>query len=162
MVAVGGLRALATGVMPESNIEAWAASVGSNRDRASAWKPQLDLNVAEPDFDKVRTLANCIRETLLQAAEKKAAAPLDAMDAAELEPARAAAAELNGMLSQYNDQVTEANASIEAFKKGLADENVSTLQQQVAALKLQMVRHSDVVVGLVAERAQADENRKTA
>lgn len=162
MATVGGLRALATAVMPEPNIEAWAASVGSNRDRAGAWKPQLDLEVQGPDFDKVRALATTIRETFLRTAEKKAAAPLDAMDVAELAPARAAAADLNSLLQHYNEQVIGANARIEAFKKGLANENVPTLQQQVAALKLQKVRHSDVVVAVVAERAQADENRKTA
>lgn len=162
MVTVGGLRALATAVMPEPNIEAWATSVGSNRDRAGAWRPQLDLKVEGPDFDKVRALATTIRETFLQAAEKKAAAPLDAMDVAELKPARAAAAELSDLLQQYNEFVAEANSSIEAFKKGLANENVPTLQQQVTALWLQKARHSDAVVALVAERAQADKNRKTA
>lgn len=117
MATVGGLRALATAVMPEPNIEAWATSVGSNLDRAGAWKPQLDLKADGPDFDKVRALAITIRETFLHTVEKKAAAPLDAMDVAELEPARAAAAELDSLLRQYNNQVTEANTSIEAFKK---------------------------------------------
>lgn len=162
MATVGGLRTLVTAVMQEPNIEAWAMSVGSNRDRAGAWQPQLDLKVEGPDFDKVRALATTIRETFLQAAAKKAAAPLDALDLAELTPARAAAAELSDLLQQCNDRVAGANASIEAFKKDLANENVPTLQQQVAVLRLQKVRHSDAVVALVAERARADENRQTA
>lgn len=162
MTTVGGLRALATAVLPEANIEAWATAVGSNRDRAAAWKPQLDLKADSPDFDKVRALAATVRQTFQQAAEKKAAAPLDAMDVSELQLARDAVAELNGLLQQYNDGVAEANTSIDGFKKSLANENVQTLQQQVAALRFQKVRHSDAVVAIVAERSQADENRKTA
>lgn len=162
MSKVGGLRALATAVLPEADIEAWIVAVAANRDRADAWKPQLDLRVIDPDFDLVRGLAASVRETFLKTAEKKAGAPLDAIDASDLEPARVAAAELIGLLQQYNDRVAEANASIETFKTGLANENVSILQQQVAALHLQQVRHSDTVAALVAERAQADEDRKSA
>jgi wobble nucleotide-excising tRNase len=162
MTAVGGLRGLATSVLPRPDIEAWAAAVAANGDRAGAWKPQLELNVDGPDFESVHALAGTVRDTLLQAAEKKAAAPLDAMDVSALEPARAAVAELGALLQQYNDRVAEANKSIEEFKKGLATENVQTLQAQVASLKLQKTRHSDAVVTLVAERVQADENRKTA
>jgi wobble nucleotide-excising tRNase len=162
MTKVGGLRALAAAVLLEPNIEAWSTAVGSNRDRAAAWRPQLDLKVDGPDFDKVRALADTVHQTFRQAAEKKAAAPLDAMDVAELEPARAAVAELEDLLRQYNDAIGEANASIESFKKGLATENAQTLQQQVATLKLQKVRYSDAVAALVEERTRAEENRKTA
>lgn len=162
MAAIGGLRALATAVLAEASIEAWVASVGSNRDRAGAWKPQLDLKADGPDFERVRSLVATVRESFSQAAERKAAAPLDVLDVAVLEPARTAAAELDALLQRYNDEVAAANTSIEAFKKGLANEDVPALQRQVAALKLQKVRHSDAVVALVAERAQADENRKTA
>lgn len=162
MTAVGGMRGLATSVLPGPDIEAWAAAVTANRDRSGAWRPQLELKVDGPDFENVRALAGTVRDTLLQAAEKKAAAPLNAMDVSALDPARAAIAELGSLLQQYNNQVVEANKSIEEFKKGLATENVQTLQTQVASLKLQKIRHSDVVVTLVADRVQADENRKTA
>lgn len=162
MKKVGGLRAFATGVMPESSIEAWVVAVVSNNDRAAAWKPQLDVTADTPDFDKVRALADVIRQTFQQVAAEKAARPLDSLTANALQPAREALAELNLLLQTYNDQVSSANAEIETFKQGLVNENVQTLQQQVSALKLQQVRYSDAVVALVQERAQADQDRTTA
>lgn len=159
MRQVASLRSLVDAVMPSSAIDTWVNECTANRDRANGWKPQLEFEVAEPNFEKVRELAVEVRHTFQQAAEQKAGAPLDAVDPAVLEAARSAAAELDGALKTYNDGIATVNSAIDQFKKGLAAENVPALQQQVSTLGLRKVRHSEAVVALINERTKADERR---
>lgn len=161
MRQVGRLRTLADEVLTTAAIDTWFNECTANRDRVDGWKPQLELKVEAPDHDKVRKLAVAVREAFQRAAEKKASAPLDTLDLAILEPARSAAKELEVLLTDYNEDVANANSLIEQFKRGLAAENVPALQEQVATLNIQKVRHSQVVVALVNERTQAGERRST-
>lgn len=134
--SIGELTRRPDQMLPAKLIQAWTASAITNSERVQAWRPQLELNVALLDVKHLAELAEVVRSTLAAAADRKAAAPLEALDVAVLLPAKDAAKQISTMQADYLASVSEANKAIDAFRAGLAAEDDAQLQRQIDRLKL--------------------------
>ncbi len=156
---IQSLPALAHRSLSDDTINSWANEVQANSDRAQAWIEQLQLDCPALDTAELKVFAKEIRDCLKKAAEAKAKHPLEPLDRGILKQAIDARDAIMQALSGYNAAVEAANTKIADFKKGLQAENKTQLEESLARLQLQKVRHSAEVIAIVDERKQADDDR---
>lgn len=159
MRKVAGLPAAAASQLAESTIAGWEAECRANGDRAAAWSAQVKFECPSPDFVALRGHAVALRGTLEQAAVLKAQSPLSAVAPASIARASEAWISVEQTSAEYNQRVAAANDAIAHFRKGLAGESRTTLEGQLATVRLRKARHSLEVAAIVEERRQADELR---
>lgn len=154
-----GLSAAAGGIDPDKAVASWQSEHQANVERITSWTSQLKLECPPPDFVQLLSLVAKIRDALQRAAATKAERPLEAVGTEDIAEARAAMSALNCALTQYNDAIVTADEAIGAFKNGLAAENISSLQLELASAKLRKTRHLPEVVEIINQRNSADEER---
>ena len=156
------LCATAAKTFPAASIATWEQAWQANADRAAAWSGELEFDHLALDFESFRNHAETIQAQLTGAAQAKEKSPLSVVDSAPVEDARADLAEVESALAAYNLAIAKVNASIAAFKMGLANEDLKKLEGAVRLVQSQKRRHSTEVETIVTERTKADDARSKA
>ncbi|MFS2047943.1 AAA family ATPase [Variovorax sp. Varisp41] len=162
MAEVHDLERLALNSLDPGGIAAFERTEEANRERINVWSPQLALTLDLPDINATRKQMAAAKVRLDGIVCEKLHAPLVAVSDAELNDIQTSLLEAFAVVTRYNQQVVAANKLIAEYQAKLASEKVSTLQEQLAAMRANKTRFQPEVVALVAERQQADTDRNTA
>lgn len=154
--------------LADERISALAAQVATNTARIEAWKDQFEI--APPLFSSeqlTQRIADA-RAAATALALGKQGQPLEAFGT---EDEKAMVLErlnqINAAVMAYNNQINDAIAMIDGFKKKLTGENVPTLQAQIRSLEISLARqHADAIKAVddyqaaEAERKRYDDEKK--
>jgi wobble nucleotide-excising tRNase len=158
---VTGLESQITNGLADYKIEAAVAAVATNTARIEAWQDQLNLTAATLDGAALAAAIKTVREQLLALVALKLRTPLELVGTqADSDAATASLAVISQALTAYNSEIQALAATISAFKKKLAAEDITTLKTEVKKLETALKRQSPTVVAAVTAYLAAEAERK--
>ncbi|WP_165971577.1 AAA family ATPase [Cupriavidus sp. L7L] len=162
MRGVASLRGMAEHQVSEDLISEWRAAVDFNAGAQEGWTgllqlelPILNLDAAREAFGKARTLVNAL-------IEEKTEKPLEAVNVDALVQATTILQTVVGNVAKYNESIQALNDKIDQYKAGLAKVDPSALQTERRTIELRMVRNASEVLQHLANRTDAEGDRKEA
>lgn len=159
---VASLRGLADHFVSDGLASEWLASIEFNGGVQEGWAGLLELELPAFDLAEAKDALGRARVLVQGLVEEKTAKPLEAVDVSVLETASGILQAVGTAVATYNAAIQAANAEIERYKKGLAQADISKLQSERRTVELRMVRDAPAVMQHLADRAQAEADRKEA
>lgn len=138
-----------------------AVSVATtNAARIESWKDQLEVVPPILDEGAVRKTLSEVRNMLIPLAQRKHAAPLEAVGTKEdIDAANLCIRKINRVLIEYNSAINAISMKIVDFKNGLATENTKFLKNQITMLRASIKKQKPEVAA-VCENYKAAINNK--
>jgi wobble nucleotide-excising tRNase len=132
-----------------------------NAARIEAWKDQLEIDSPMLDKDAlIRALINA-RNALIPLAKQKLSAPLESVGTkADLEVAEQHIATANQLITDYNEAVAVIRSKVAEFKKGLATEDISSLETELQRLQASIQRQQPEALRACADYQSATTEKK--
>lgn len=147
--------------LSESKIEAFNSIAEINTARIEAWKDQLTLTIRTFPRERISVALKHVYEYLRRTIHSKQQAPLEIVGSpAECEKTIADFNAVNEMISDYNREISEQIATIEAFTEKLAGEDVGILEKEVAELNILIKRQLPEVIALVIKYQKVEKEKK--
>lgn len=159
---VASLRGLAEHQVGEGQVPEWGAAIEFNTGALEGWVGLLRLELPLFKIDKAREAIAGARAKVTSLVDEKTAKPLEAVDVGALEQATATLESVADDIAKYNSAIQALNEEVERYKKGLAQADTGGLQAQRRTVELRMVRDAPEVLQHLADRAQAETDRKEA
>jgi wobble nucleotide-excising tRNase len=159
---VASLRGLVEHQVSEGLVPEWGAAIDFNTGALEGWAGLLRLELPLFDVDKARGAIAAARAIVDVLVEEKTAKPLEVIDVSALEQATAILTTVADDVAEYNAAIQVRNDEVDRFKKGLAQADAGSLQAQRRTVELRMVRDIPEVLQHLADRTQAETDRKDA
>lgn len=159
---VASLPGLASGQVSDTLLQDWHNTLDFNRVALEGWSNLLKLDLP-PFNEQAQAEAMNKAKALVQAVvEAKTAKPLEEVDVVGLDEATKVLESVSAALAAHNVVIDALNAEIDRYKQGLAKVNTQELQAKRRTVELCMVRNAPEVLQHLADRAQAEGERKEA
>ena len=107
----------------------------TNAARIEAWKDQIDIDSPIFHKDAVKEALTDARNTLIPLAKQKLSAPLELVGTdADVDVVKQHIERANQLISNYNEAIAVIASNVEDFKKGVATEDISSLETELQRL----------------------------
>lgn len=146
-------------------IETFTAAVATAKAQAASWDEQIPNHGREIqlDSDKALNLITELRQLLLGLAKEKALKPTESAGTeAQKEEARRLWSELQGLMEQCNEKISNAGKTINAYKQRLDAENIEKLKHEILTTQISAKRSNPEIVKLFSELDSAKKNSSAA
>lgn len=155
----GQVNKLEQGVLIRASdqiIEKFLSGAETAQAQALGWTGFVTVEAIEFGVEEAKALLSQLRELLLGLARSKSMRPTESVGTTtQREEAEALWNCLLEKMHQTNQKIASTSASISAYKQALELENPMLLQRQIRDIELACIRHSDAVVVLFDQLANA-------
>lgn len=159
---VASLRGMVEHEVSEGLAPEWRAALDFNSGAQEGWAGLLQLELPAFNLDAVGEAIDKARIIVDALIEEKTAKPLEAVNVDALEQAAAILQTVVNDVAKYNNEILTLNDRIDRYKKGLAKIDTAALQTMRRTIELRMVRDVPEVLQHLAERTNAEGERKEA
>jgi wobble nucleotide-excising tRNase len=139
---LGAVRHHIETILSDAQLASLIRTLGDNDKTGEFWKGLVNSQMPVSPADPIAEKTKVARAKILTLIESKLANPLAAIaDLGELDVARGLTAEIESLLSKYNEHVRHLNLAIEAVQKQAKTSDLNAANASVGALKMQKKRH---------------------
>ena len=139
---VAALERKITSSLADTLAHSAVATAATNAARIEAWKDQLEIDPPRFKEKAIREALSDARNALIALAKRKFAAPLEPVGTqADEDEAEQHIVAVNRVLMDYNAEVAVIASKITDFKKGLATEDIGSLETEIKKLNASIRRH---------------------
>lgn len=159
---IGELRDTVDAATNLSHFTLWQNVIEFNKGMIGTWSRLVKSAMPTVDVEHMEEVLTRAREGLLALIDKKMANIFAAIEHEEIEALLKDFDTIETMQNSFQEVVRRENEAIVEFQKSLTKIDTTKLQKELDSLKLQKIRHQDVVAQLVDVAIKARSEHKQA